>query len=153
VKLRNGNIEVGSAGVALGGVVIDIVDKNGNSIFGSLAVVGSATVTGQPGAGIVTVYSDNETVDLIAAKVEMSPFAIYSCDIDGTMNTTVASNKIGGWVDLTDENSVNETTTTRTIATGGQLNCWGVDPDDSIRMLVSICEHEFFGSNSAVATA
>lgn len=151
VKLRNGDLEVSAADGSFSGVVIDLVDKNGNSIFGSIANVGSATVSGQPGSGSVAVASDNETVDLIRARIDMSPFTIYSATVTGTMNTTNASNKPGGWVDMDDEDSVDETTHNRTIGTGGQLKNWGVDPDDSTRMLVSINEHEFFGSNSAVA--
>jgi len=140
--LRNGNLEVVTAGDAVHGVVVDIVDKNGNSMSGSLAVVGSATVSGLPSALSVAVASDNETVDLVAAKVETSKFAIYSADVDGTMNTTSSSNKAGGWVDMTDKDSVDETTHTRTITTGGQMKNWGVDPEDSSRMLVSINESE-----------
>ena len=83
----------------------------------------------------------------------MSPFAVYSATVTGTMNTTAASNKLGGWIDHDDEDSVEEGTHTRTIGTGGVFKCWGVDPDDSTRMLLSIAEHEFFGSNSAVAQA
>lgn len=153
VKLRNGNVEVASADGAVSGVVTDIVDKNGNSVFGSLAVLGSATVTGSPSSGSVTVAADNETVDLIAVKVEMSPYALYSATVTGTIGTTVNSDKIGVWIDNDDEDSVEETTANRTIGTGGVFKGWGVDPEDSTRMLVSINEHEFFGSNSAVAQA
>lgn len=152
VKTRNGNLEVASADGAFSGVVVDLVDKNGNSVFGSLAVLGSATVSGQPGSGYVAVASDNETVDLIAARIEMSPYVIYSATVEGTIGTTNSSDKIGGWVDMNDEDSVDETTFTRTITTGGQLNGWGEDPDDSTRMLVSIHEHEFF-NNGGVAAA
>lgn len=145
VKLRNGNLEVVTAGDAIHGVVVDFVDKKGNSVFGSIASVGSATVTGNaptPGVGQVAVASDNETVDLIAARVETSKTVFYSADVDGTISTTNNSDSAGGWLDATDENSVNETTHTRTITTGGQLKNWGRDPDDSTRLLVSINESE-----------
>lgn len=149
VKLRNGNVEVAAAGDAVSGIVVDLVDKNGSSIFGSVAIVGTSTVSGSEFSGNVVVAADNETVDLIAAVIEMSPYAIYSAEQDGTMNTTLASNKLGGWIDLIDEDTLDETSHTRTVGTSGQFKNWGVDPDDSARMLVSIAEHEFF--NAAIA--
>jgi len=152
VKLRNGNLEVAAGGEAIHGIVVDIVDKNGNSVFGSLAVVGSAAVTGTPamGSGQVVVASDNETVDLIAAKVETSKDVVFSGDVDGTIGTTTVSNKAGGWFDLTDENSISETSHTRTITTGGQLKGLGTDPDDSTRLLVSINESEMWDSGTGL---
>lgn len=152
VKLRNGNVEVSAADGAFSGVVVGLVDKEGKSVFGSLATLGSATVSGNPASGSVVAYSDNETVDKIAAQIEMSPYVVYSADVTGTIGTTNSSEKIGGWVDMDDEDSVDETTFNRTISTGGQLNGWGTDPDDSTRLLVSIHEHEFF-NNGGVAAA
>ncbi|MHA1401844.1 MAG: hypothetical protein ACTSQE_15955 [Candidatus Heimdallarchaeaceae archaeon] len=148
VKCINGNLEKVTAGDRIFGVVIDIVDKNGASIWGSTAITGSATITNadNPKSSVVTVASDNETVDLIAAKVDVSPFTIYTADITGTMDTTNSSSKPGALVDATDENDVDETTATRTYTDGGQLYCWGVDPDDSTRMLVNINESEVFST-------
>ena len=110
VKLRNGNLEVTTAGGAIHGVVVDIVDKNGNTMSGSIAVVGGATVSGLDGALSVAVDTDNETVDLVAAKVETSKLAIYSGEVTGTMNTTTASNKAGGWVSVASASAIDETT-------------------------------------------
>src|SRR3990167_6798272 len=107
VRLRNGDLEVHAAGAAIRGIVVDIVDRNGNSIFGSIAILGSATVSG---GDTVAVASDNETVDQVKARIDTSKFSIYSAAVDGTMNTTTASNKPGGWVNGTDENSIDETT-------------------------------------------
>jgi len=151
VNLRNGNVEVGTADGALGGVVIGLVDKNGNSVFSSLAVLGDGTVSGSEDSGSTTVASDNETVDLITAIVDTSPFSIYSGSVTGTMNTTNASNKLGGWVDMVDEQDIEETTHTRTVTTEGQLYNHGVDPDDSSRMLVSIHEHEIYSYGGTMA--
>lgn len=147
VNLRNGNVEIGTADSALAGVVVGLVDANGNSVFSSLAVLGSATVSGSEFSGSVAVASDNETVDRIAAEIDVSPYTVYSATVTGTMGTTSSSEKIGGWIDMDDENSVEETTFTRTITTGGQLSNWGEDPDDTTRMLVSIHEHEFFNTS------
>src|SRR3990167_211259 len=151
VQCRNGNLELATAGAAVRGVVTGIKDKNGISVWNTLATLGTATKTGSPSSGSVTVASDNETVDLISAVINVSPFAIYSATVTGTMNTTNASNKRGGWVNVDDEDSVNETTHSRTITDVRTLNNWGVDPDDSTRMLVSIKHSEIFGDGTAQA--
>ena len=153
VKCRNGNLEVSTAGGAIFGVVVDIVDKNGNSLFGSLAVTGSATlISGTPGgSGTVTVASDNETVDKIAARVNTSKKAIYSATVDGTVNTTSSSAKLGGWLNQTDANSVDETTHSRTITDVRALKGWGSDPDDTTRLLVSINHSEVWDNGAAMA--
>jgi len=151
VKLRNGNLEVTTAGGAVHGVIVDIVDKKGNSISGSVAEVGSATVTGAAGQETVVVAADNETVDLIACKVETSKYAIFSGSVTGTMNTTSSSNKAGGWVSVADQNDIDETTHSRTITDVRELKNWGADPDDSSRMLVSINHSEAWDNGAAMA--
>ena len=160
VKCRNGNLEVTAAGDAVGGIVQDLVDKNGNSIFGSLASVGTATVVGTAGssAAYVTVAGTNETVDQIAAVIDISPYSVYSASVTGTPGTTIAA-KPGGWFDVNVSSSIftiEETTGTRTIGTGGQFvtvpsrnpsnGC--LDDDDTTRMLVKISESEFFSSKA-----
>ena len=151
VKILTGFAGPIAADGATAGIVIDIVDKNGNSVSGSLAVLGSATKTGATGNEIVTVAGDNQTVDKISVKINLSKKAVYSAAVTGTMNTTNTSNNPGGWIDPDDENSVEETTHNRTITTGGVFKGWGVDPTDSSRMLVSIIESEMFDSTVAQA--
>ncbi len=151
VKGISGNLEVVTAADALLGVIIDIVDRKGKSIWGTTALVGSATVTGIPTTGTVTVASDNETVDKIAALIDISMETVYSVSVTGTIGTTVSSDKWGAWVDTVDEKSIDETTATRTIGTGGQFitqvapDGTSKDPDDSTRLLVSIHESEYYG--------
>lgn len=151
VNLRNGNVEVHTADGAAAGVVVALLDKNGASVFGSLAVLGSATISGSEFSGSVTVASDNETVDLIAAVVDISPYTVYSADVTGTMNTTSSSNKIGGWVNMADEENVDETTFSRTINDTRTLYAHGVDPDDTSRMLVSIRESEVWSYGGTIS--
>src|SRR3990167_4001976 len=129
---RNGNAEVAAADGAIAGFVHSIVDKNGNSVFSSLAVLCSATISG---GDTCVAASDNETVDLIAVIYDVSKLSIYSAATTGTIDTTVTSSKPGIWLDLDDENSVEEATATRTIATGGTMKGWGTDPEDSTRLL------------------
>lgn len=150
VIIRNGDAEVAPADGAVAGVVHSIVDKNGQSVFGSLAATGSATLSG---GDTVVVASDNETVDQIAVIIDVSKMSIYSATTTGTIGTTANSQKPGGWLDLDDENSVEEVTHTRTIATGGTMKGWGTDPDDSTRLLVSIVESEIFDPSTGAALA
>lgn len=152
-EMRNGNVELGStiADAALCGVVQGFTDRFGLPYESSTATRGSSTFTGTGDSLVVTVASTNETVDMIKAIIEMSPYAVYSATVTGTMNTTNASSKAGGWIDMDDSDSVEETTMTRTITVGGQLNNWGEDPEDTTRMLVSIHEHEFFNNNGVAA--
>jgi len=158
VKMRNGNLEVVTAGDAGSGVVVDVVNSNGLSLApeqGSIASAGSATIS----SGVVTVASDNETVDLIAAKIDMSPFAVYSATVTGTINTTATSAKPGAYINTDDENSIDETTATRTIGTGGQFVTFpsltpangARDDNDTTRLLVVINEHEFWNNGAALA--
>lgn len=154
VQVRNGNVELANGQTeAVAGIVVDIVDGTGLSLtpeVGSIANLGSAT---RASDGTITVASDNETVDLIAAKIDVSKLTIWSSSQDGTMNTTNASNKLGGWIDLVAAgDSMDESTHTRTIGTAGVFKTWGVDPDDSTRILVSINESEIFdpGTGSAL---
>ncbi len=140
VKCYNaGNAEKATAGMPIFGVVHAIVDKYGNSIAPekqSKAVMGSATES----SGVITVASNNETVDKIAVLCDVSVDSIYSATVDGTINTTNSSAKLGAYMDLTDENSVNETTATRSGV--ANLYGWGTDPENSSNLLVSICESE-----------
>lgn len=147
-----GYLLVGTAGTALFGIVVDIQDKNGNSVFGSLANLGSATVTGSADSGSVTVAATNDTVDQIAALVDVSKDTLYSVSVTGTIGTTNTSDIGGGWMDLaTGALTVDETTHTRTITNGGTFYNWGKDPDDSTRLIVSIVESEVYGPDIALA--
>lgn len=154
VKIRNGNVEIGVAGQSVAGVVVDIVDKFGNSLTpakGSIAVIGSAT---RASDGTITVASDNETVDLIAAKIDVSKSTRYSASITGTMGTTgtPTSNEPGGWFDsISTSDGIEETTHTRTIGSGLTWKGWGVDPNDTARVIVSICESEIFDPSTGAA--
>lgn len=154
VKTRNGNLEAAAAGDAMFGIVIDIVDKNGMGISPvqtSLAVLGSATVGSTVVPPAVTVASNNETVDLISAKVDLSLASEYSADCNANPGVTVTSDKIGVWVDLSDQRTIGESTATRTVGTGGQFFGMGVDPLDSGNMLVHIHESEFYSVGVAVS--
>ena len=152
---RTGVVTVAAAGSAVGGIIVDILDKQGNTVFGStLRELGvSALTTDNPASGIIFTGAANTTTDLIVAVIDTSKEVIYSASITGTMNTTATSSTAGGWVDgvATTGLTIDETTHTRTITTGGQYKTWGVDPQDSTRMLVSINESEVWDATKALA--
>lgn len=129
-----------TAGAAVVGVVVGIIDARGNDVFSPIATLGTATVNSS--TRTVTVAADNQTVDQIKVQVNTSKEAIYSATVTGTMNTTSASNTQGGWVNADDEDSVDETTHTRTITAQRHLKGWGFDPNNTARMLVSIRDSE-----------
>ena len=94
----------------------------------------------------VTVDSDNETVDKVACLVDCDPDSIYSGAQDGTVGTTSDSELIGCSMDLVSESSLDESTALRNAS--GQVYCWGVDPEDSTRILCSIMESERFAGGT-----
>lgn len=117
------------------GVVVGVVDADGLPV--------------DPDSGTLdtyTVASDNQTVGLKRAQVILSKDAVFSADVDGTIGTTNTSNLRGCTIDLTDENSLAETSALRNAS--GQFYSHGVDPEDSGNLLVSIMESEFDGAAS-----
>lgn len=153
VTYRTGFATIDStAASAIGGVIVDFVDANGNSVFGSLAALGSATVSGSPSSGTLVAGGSNQTVDLISARIETSKKVIFSADVTGTINTTNTSATQGGWANpTTGALTVDETTHTRTITTLRTLKGWGTDPEDSTRLLVSISSSELWDAQGALA--
>jgi hypothetical protein len=131
------------------GIVHDIIDAQGNSVFGSIAVLGLATVSS---GNTCTVGATNATVDQIAVLIDVCKYSIYSATVTGTIGTTTTSNNPGGWIQpASTGDRVTETTHTRTIATGGSLKCWGTDPNDSTRLLVSIARSEILDPTDGLA--
>lgn len=124
-----GNVEVAAVGKPLAGIVHMIVTKNNTEPSWD----SSTTDT-------VTVASDNETVAQIAALIDMNPCSIYSTKVTGTIGTTATSDKLGVTLDVSDETGVTESTASRSVQAG--VYSWGVDPEDSTRLLVSIMESE-----------
>lgn|SRR3990167_541821 len=125
------------------GFVHAITDQYGRAIRPmqhSRAEAGDWTVA----ADVVTVGSDNQTDDKVKVLVDVSLDSIYSAAVTGTIGTNVISGNIGASLDFDDEDSVDETTATRS----GSAGCfvWGTDPADSTRLLVSLKESERLGT-------
>ena len=160
VQIRNGNLEVIGVGAAMAGVVVDIVDKSGNSVspkLGTLASLGTAT---RSAAGAVTVAADNETVDQIACKIDVSPFSVWSASVTGTLGATVASKPgasysiVSGTPGTVDETTGSRTiTATKTLISVPSLNPanGALDDDDTTRLLVKIGTSELFDNWAALS--
>ncbi len=140
IKVYNaGNAEKSTSATPIFGIVHAIVDKNGLSLVPELTTK-AATGSSSTSSGVVTVASDNETVDLISVVVDCSERSIYSGTVDGTIGITATSAKQGPSFDLTDENSIDESSASRSAQ--GQLYSWGTDPENTSNLLVSIMESE-----------
>jgi len=97
----------------------------------------------------VTVAADNQTVAQIFALIDITPGAVWSAPLSGTINTTQTAG-LGTFFDLvTGANcdQIDETPALRTHAdsTGRAVACVGRDPDETGRVLVTIVENVFRG--------
>jgi len=138
-----GKGKLGVAALPVLGVVLSIVDSKGLPLPAPAVVAGTASgsdVRSQATASTGTYY----------ALVDVSKETVYSAAVSGTLGTTNDSNLRGCWIDVnsagTEYGQLLETTATRVAhsATGamGNFYSWGVDPDDSTRLLVSIANSE-----------
>lgn len=90
----------------------------------------------------VTVGSDNETSARIFAYIDITPGAVWSAPITGTIHTTV-SFAIGTTCDFgtgASADLIDETTCTTTIYTGNQCIALGPDPDNTARGLIMLSQ-------------
>jgi len=84
--------------------------------------------------------SDNETVDLVKAKILINPIGVWSFLSDATLNTTDTSDQIGASfsINTSTPDRVEEGTATTTVM---QIFSLGTDPEDTTkRILGFICE-------------
>lgn len=90
-----------------------------------------------------TVASDNQTVGLKFAQIDIDTDSIWSALVVGTIGTTVSSQRPGYWINLNgtaaaDAGQVAETSATRTATTQGQFLGLGTDPNTTTRLLVKM---------------
>jgi hypothetical protein len=138
VKAASGFIALGTAGALVFGHVVGISTRQG---------VGMNT-TGVAGAemgSFVNTFataSDNQTVAKVKAEMDISRHTMYSAETSAAIGTTTGSNLIGYRMDLTDEDTLDESTAATTTA---QYATWGVDPSNSANAVVTIYESQVFG--------
>lgn len=137
VKVASGFIALGTAGAA---------------VFGHLAAHADAeqvgmTTTGATGAelgsyvGTFTAASNNQTVSQVTAVCDISKKTLYSAELDAAIGSTTGSNLPMYHLDLTDEDTLDESTAATSAA---QYLTWGVDPSNSAQAVVSIFESQVF---------
>lgn len=141
VKLdtTSGYVSNATAGAPMLGIVVGFTNSVGGTLPGGTYVAGTATAS-----DVVTVVATatNTTTDKKMAIIETSTKKKWSAAVNGTVGTTVHSNLIGAGIDVDSANTnyarVLESTATRTAATVTNFMGWGVDPNDSTRIIVSI---------------
>ena len=97
--------------------------------------------------------ANNETAAQVSALVDISPFSVYSADLDDTIGTTTGSNRAFYYFTL-DSGSANQQldeASAKAPSTGnGQFVSHGLDPEDTNNLLVSI-NRSFMIADTAAA--
>lgn len=138
MKVTAGFAVLGTTGVLVLGHVVGISTRNG---------VGMNT-TGVAGAemgSFVNTFataSDNQTVGMVKVEVDISKYTMYSAEESAAIGTTTGSNLLGYTQDLSDEDTLSESSA---LTTTGQYMGWGVDPANAAQAVVNIYESLVFG--------
>lgn len=138
VKISSGFVALGTTGALVFGHVTGISTNYGVG-------VNTTGVAGASMGSFVGTYltaSDNQTVGMVRAICDVSKFTLYSAEEDATIGTTTGSNLAGYTQDITDEDTLDESTA---VTTTGQYMGHGVSPANSAQALVNIFESSVFG--------
>jgi hypothetical protein len=133
VKLASGFIALGTAGAAVYGHVAGIVTRQGVG----LNTDGTAGAAMGSFVNAYTMSSSNQTVAKVKAIVDVSQMSMYTNPTGGTLGTTTGSNLLGYNLDLSSEDTLDETTAATTSA---QYFNWGVSPTNTSLIVVTIHE-------------
>lgn len=132
-----------------------VCKADGTPINPTAYAAGTATSTDVQS---VVAASDNQTVNKYVALVQVSPFQLWSVNVNGTLGTTADSptatdGAIGGWINVdsagTNYARLLESTFSRTDGQDQNFFCWGVDPADTTRYIVSIANPLFLSEQTA----
>lgn len=138
LKLASGFAALGTAGALVFGHAMALSARQG----AGLETTGVAGAETGSYAGSFATASDNQTVAKVKAECDISKYTLYSEPTSGTIGTTTGSNLAGYRMDLTDEDTLDETSSTTSSA---QYATWGVDPLNSSNAIVNIYESQVFG--------
>jgi hypothetical protein len=138
MKLASGFSALGTAGALVFGHLMAHSDKYEVGVS-STGIAGAAMGSY---VGSFASASDNQTVAKVTADCDISKHTLYSAEVSAAIGTTTGSNLAGYRMDLTDEDTLDESTATTSTA---QYNTWGVDPNNSAQAVVNIYESQVFG--------
>lgn len=139
-----GEVITATTGIRVVGVIDAIVTKGGVSPSSDGC-----------GGAFVDAYrtpANNETGLQISALVDISPFSVFSADLDDTIGTTTGSNLPFYYLDLdtaANNHQLGENTASAPSTGNGQFVSHGLDPQDTNNILVSIRESAFIGADTA----
>lgn len=97
--------------------------------------------------------ANNETGLQISAIVDISPFSVYSADLDDTIGTTTGSNRAFYYFNLDSGNAnhqLDEASAKAPTTGNGQFVSHGIDPQDTNNVLVSL-NRSFMIADTAAA--
>ena len=138
VKLASGFVALGTGGALVFGHIT--AHKTAKDV--GLNTSGAAGAAMGSYVGTYLTASDNQTVGKVVAEVDISKYSLYSAELSAAIGTTTGSNLAGYRMDLTDEDTLDESTAATTSA---QYGTWGVSPVNSAQALVNIYESQVFG--------
>jgi len=148
----------GTGGEGFNGEVLVLATSSLNVVGVIEAIITNAGVAPSSngcGGAFVDQYrtaANNETAAQVSALVDISPFSVYSADLDDTIGTTTGSNRAFYYFNI-DSGSANhqlDEASAKAPSTGsGQFVSHGVDPEDTNNLLVSI-NRSFMLNDTAV---
>lgn len=138
VRTVNNFAALAAAGSRVLGHVESVVGRDG------LTPVKDGTYFGNIGSTFV-VPSNNQTVGLVAVRVDIDQASLYTAELDAAIGTTSAnggSGAAGKTFDLVNEETLDESTVAETSQ---QYYSHGIDRNDTTHVVVNIFESEVFG--------
>lgn len=148
VKTVVGFITRGTVGARVLGHVESLIGKDG------LTPVKDGTYLGNIGE-TYTASASNQTVALVSARIDIDTRSLYTCELSAAAGTTTGSNLPGKYFNLTDQDTLNESTVTETrlTLTEGTPNTMtimqyyshGLDRNFTTQVISNIVYSEVFG--------
>lgn len=138
LKVTSGFLALGTAGVVVFGHMLS------HETLGGVGVETSGAAGAQSGSytNTYTAASNNQTVGKVKGVCDISKFTLYSAELSATIGSTTGSNLLGYNLDLTDEDTLDETSA---ITGTAQYHNWGVDATNTAQIMVNIKESSVFG--------
>lgn len=138
VKVTSGFIALGTAGALVFGHVTAIETNKGVGL-------NTTGVAGAEMGSFINTFataSDNQTVAMVRAVVDISKYTLYADTPSATIGGTTGSNLLGYHADLSSEDTIDETSA---ITGTAQYTIWGLNPTNTAQGVYSIYESQVFG--------